>query len=201
MASDTRDPTSDIGVGGTVSGSAGTRYQAIDDYPDTVPTDYLTLGTTANSFITCGFSDFAVPAGATNISVDVLYYDAEPVNGTNSSAGRIRVNATYYDSATHNPSGTTYTQRTKSWATNPAGGNWTVDQVNNVGGTGLNAFGVIGPDSNPVWRLSSVQLRVNYTPANTPVTPSVGNLSADGTYFDGMRYVGYRIKPPSMVRI
>jgi hypothetical protein len=162
------NPTSDITTGGTVSGSSPTRYQAVDDYPDTTPTDYLQFGTTANSFATFAFPNFEIPTGSTSISVDVLYYDAEPANGTNSSAGRIRVNATNYDSATHNPSGTTYTSRTKSWATNPAGGSWTVAQVNNVGGTGLNGFGVIGPDSNPAWRSSSIQLRVNYTPPAGP---------------------------------
>ena len=163
-ATDFRNPTGDGIVAGTVSGSAGTRYQAVDDYPDTTPTDYLQLGTTANSEITMTFPVFTIPVGATAITVDVLYYDAEPVSGTNTSAGRIRVGTTQYSSATHNPSGTTYTSRTKSWATNPAGGNWTVDQVNSTGANNLVQFGVIGPDSNPAWRFSSVRAVVNFTP-------------------------------------
>lgn len=180
MAQQTRAPTSNIGTGGTVAYSSGTSaFALVNDYPDTADplTSYVTLGTTASSFFTCGFSNFTVPAGSTINWVEVQYYDEEPSTGTNASAGRIRVNATYYDSATHNPS-TTTTQRLKRWTTNPAGGSWTVDQVNNVGGTGLNAFGVIGPDSNPIHRVGAMQIVVDYTP---PTTTIAGDKNTDTT--------------------
>lgn len=168
MATQAQSPTSDEAVAGTWTGTAGTRYQAVDDYPDTVPTDYLAHGTAAGS-LTFGFSAFAIPPGATGISVAVRYYDAEPANGSNQSASRIKVGGTYYNSATHNPSGTTYTTRTDTWATNPKTvAAWTVDDVNGVGANALQAFGFYSGDANPVYRVSCVQLEVTYTPA--PVT-------------------------------
>jgi hypothetical protein len=185
-ASDTRNPTGDGIVAGTVSGSSPTRYQAVDDYPDTTPTDYLQFGTTANSEHTFTFTALTIPAGSTSISVDVLYYDAEPANGTNSSAGRLRVGGTQYSSATHNPSGTTYTSRTKSWATNPKSTvAWTVDDVNGVGTNALQQFGMIGPDSNPAWRVSSVQLKVNYTPPANSGFQTSSPTGRHGATMDG----------------
>lgn len=166
MATDTRAPTSDFATGGTVAYSSGsTGYNLVNDYPDTADplTSYVTLGTTANSFIVFNFTAFSIPTGSTINSVVVEFTDEEPSSGVNSVAARLRVNGTYYDSATHNPS-TTTTARTKTWLTNPVGGGWTVDDVNGTGANPLQNFGVIGPDSNPVWRLGSIQLVVNYTP-------------------------------------
>ena len=62
MATQTRNPTSDEAASGTLSGSAGTRWGLVDDYPDTTGADVLTFGTTAAS-ITFGFLyDGASPA-------------------------------------------------------------------------------------------------------------------------------------------
>ena len=173
MAQLTRDPTSDITTGGTATKTGLTYYGSVSTYPNTSDplTSYVQLGTTADSFFTCGFSNFDVPAGSLINWVEVQYYDEEPSSGNNSSTGRIRVNTTYYDHGTTHNVSTTTTARTKRWTTNPAGGNWTVAVVNNDGGTGLNAMGVIGPDSNPIHRVGAIQLVVDYNP---PQTISVG---------------------------
>jgi len=173
---DYRSPTSDFATGGTIGYSSGTTgYNLVNDYPDTADplTSYVQLGTTANSFIAFNFSAFTVPTGSTGISVGVDYYDEEASSGANTSVGRLRVGGTYYDSATHNPA-TTTTQRTKTWATNPrTAANWTVAEVNGTDGTNpLQNFGVIGPDSNPAWRLGAIRISVTYTAPDQTFTPS-----------------------------
>lgn len=163
MATQTRAPTSDEAATGTLSGSAGSRWTLLDDHPDTTGADVLTFGTTTAQ-ITFGYSAFTVPAGSTSISVQVLYYDGEASTGANNCGGRLKVGASYFNAATHNPAGTTYTSRSDNWATNPAtSAAWTVDQVNGVGANALAAFGIGSTDSSPTFRVSSVQLQVTYT--------------------------------------
>lgn len=186
MAQKTRAPTSDFGTGGTIAYSSGsTGYTLVNDYPDTADplTSYVTLGTTANSFIAFGFSAFDVPTAGTSItSVVVDFTDEEAATGVNTATARIRVNGTYYDNASnHNPS-TTTTTRSYSWTTNPAtGAAWTVADVNGTGTNPLQAFGVIGADSNPTWRIGSIRLAVNYNDAQT-LTPSLADDSTDTFY-------------------
>ena len=168
MATQTRAPTSDNSTAGTVAYSSGTTgYNLVNDYPDTADplTSYVTLGTTANSAILFNFSAFTLPATAHSISVAVQYYDEEPSSGANTSDARILVGGTQYSSGTtHNPS-TTTTARSKTFANNPkTGAAWTYQQINGTDGTNdLQAFGVIGPDSNPVWRLGAIQCVVTYS--------------------------------------
>jgi hypothetical protein len=188
MTQQTRAPTGNVGTGGTVGYSSGTSAFALtNDYPDTADplTSYVQLGTTANSFFTCSFSNFTVPTDVTINFVEVQYTDEEPSTGTNSSCARIRVNSTYYDkTSTTNAPSTTTTTRTGTnnrWTTNPATSQaWTVAVVNNDGGTGLNAFGVLGPDSNPVFRVGSIQLVVDYTLAPIARPTDVGALTITG---------------------
>lgn len=163
MATATRAPTSDEAASGTWSGSAGSRFGLVDDYPDTGGADILTGGTTA-AVITFGFSAFAIPAGSSGISVQVQYHDGEAANGSNNCGGRIKVGGSYFNAATHNPSGTGYTSRSDNWATNPKTASaWTVDDVNGVGANALQAFGLNSTDSNPTWRFSGIRLQVTYT--------------------------------------
>jgi hypothetical protein len=168
----TRDPTSDEAVSGTWSGSAGSRWTLVDDYPSASSADALTHGTTAGN-ITFGYSVFAIPAGSINISVQVLYYDGEASNGANNIGGRLKVGGNYYNAATHNPSGTGGTSRSDNWATNPkTSAAWTVDDINGVGTNALQAFGLVSTDANPTCWCSSIRLQVTYDP------PSEGSLTA-----------------------
>ena len=171
MATQNRAPTSDEAASGTWSGAAGSRWQLVDDYPSTSSADALTGGTAAAA-ITFGFSAFAIPAGSTGISVQVRYADGEAANGANNCGGRLKVGGSYFNAATHNPSGTAGTLREDSWATNPkTGAAWTVDDINGIGANALQAFGINSTDSNPTFFVASVELQVTYSP------PVSGSLS------------------------
>jgi hypothetical protein len=186
MTTITRAPTSDTGTAGDVAYSSGsTGYTLVNDHPDSADplTTYVQLGTTANSAIWFGFASFSVPTGATVNSIVVNYYDEEPSNGQNQAAARLLVGGTHYAATTHQVA-TTTTSRTDTWTTNPdTSSAWTVDQVNGTGANNLTAFGVIGTDSNPVWRLGSIEIVVDYdmvasvTPTQITSTTTFGTAS------------------------
>lgn len=177
MATVSRAPVSDEAAAGTWTGSAGTRYTLVDDYPDTTPTDWLRHGTTAGN-ITFGFTAFAIPAGSAAITVQVRYYDKDVSSGNNNLAGRLKVGGNYYGAASHNPT-TTLTARSDNWATNPKTTvAWTVDDINGVGVNALQAFGVVSTDASPQMDISSIEVQVTYTP---PVTADMAVTSPNAT--------------------
>lgn len=169
MATQTRNPTSDVSFTGTWS--AAPRWSAVDDYPDSgnPVADSITHGTTAGEGL-FGFSAFSVPAGSTGISVQVKYWVFKNGSQSCNIKARIRCNdTTGRDFGTsHNPGNgnaniTSYTD--DYGANNPKTGSaWTVDDVNGVGTNGLTAFGVVSTDANPTLTLSCIQLQVTYTP-------------------------------------
>lgn len=161
---DSQNPTSDEAVSGTWTGTAGSRYTLVDDYPDSTGVDYLTHGTTAGN-LTFGYSAFSIPAGSTSISVQVLYYDKKNAAQADNIGGRLKVGGNYYNAATHNPTNGTWVQRTDDWATNPkSGADWTVDDVNGAGANALQAFGWNSTDASPTISVSSILLQATYTP-------------------------------------
>lgn len=163
MPTQNRAPISDFDVAGTWSGAVGSRYTLVSDYPDTTGANFLAHGTAAGN-IAFGFASFAIPANAFAISVQVRYYDAEPSNGSNNLAGRLRVGGTYYPAASHNPAGATYTARSDNWAVNPQTGvAWTVPQINGIGANALQNFGLVSTDANPIIRISSIELQVTFS--------------------------------------
>jgi hypothetical protein len=163
VAEDTRNPTSDENVTGTWTGTAGSRWQVVDDYPDSTGADFITCS--ANGVITFGFSAFNVPAGSTGITVFVDYYDIKNGGGASAAGARLKCGASYFNASTHNPSNGTWVQRTDTFANNPAtAAAWTVDQVNGVGANALTAFGLNVSDASPSVGLSSIRVRVQYTP-------------------------------------
>ena len=174
MAEQTRSPTADRTATGTWSGSAGSRYTLVDDYPDDTPNDVLNCS--AAGYITFTFPAFTIPAGATSISVSVRYYDRVTSAGTAAAAARLDIGASSsYNATTHAPA-TTLTQRTDTWANNPRGGApWTVTEVNGTAINYLRAVGFYLSDASPSVDFSSVQLVVTYTPANWTLT--VNNAS------------------------
>lgn len=178
MSSFFRDPTSDISVSGTWSGTTNNRYTLVDDYPSTSTSDELLHGTTAGGIL-FGFSAFSVPSGRTINAVRINYYDREATNGQNNFGGRIRVGGTEYNASTHNP-GTTVTLRTDSWTTNPKTGvAWTVDDVNGVGANAIDAFGFNSTDANPQVSVISAQLEVDYNEIYT-ITADTRSYSFTG---------------------
>ena len=173
MATKTRNPTGDGTFSGTWTGSAGSRWQSVDDHPDSSGADKLTHGTTAGRS-TFTFTAFDVPTGSVVNSVQVLYYDQKTGSQAASWGAFLRVNAT--DRATndaHNPANLVWTLRTATYSTNPAtSAAWTVDDVNGVGSNPLQGFGTIATDASPTCELASIQLLVDYTP------PASGTLTA-----------------------
>ena len=173
MATKTRNPTSEVSITGTWSGTS--RHLIVDDYPDSAnpAADVTTCSAVGEALF--GFTAFDVPAGSTSISVQGLYYDFKNGSAASAISARIRCNdTTGRDVATHNPSNgnANIASRSDNYATNPkSGAAWTVDDVNGVGTNGLTAFGVRVSDASPSVALSSVQLQVTYTP------PITGDLS------------------------
>lgn len=171
MATQTRNPTSEVAVTGTWSGTS--RHAILDDHPDSGnPATDVTTCSAAGALV-MGFSAFTVPANSTSISVQVLYYDFK--NGSQSSAAGscLRCNDTTNrnSASTHNPGNgnANIALRTDDYTTNPKSGQaWTVDDVNGVGTNGLTAFGVRVTDASPTVAFSSAQLQVTYTPPSTP---------------------------------
>jgi hypothetical protein len=173
VATKTRNPTGDGTFSGTWTGSAGSRWQSVDDHPDSTGADKLTHGTTAGRG-TFTFTAFDVPTGSVITNVQVLYYDQKTGSQASSWGAFLRVNAV--DQATndaHNPANLVWTLRTATYTNNPAtGAAWTVNDVNGSGTQPLQGFGVIATDASPTCELASIQLVVNYTP------PASGTLTA-----------------------
>lgn len=185
-ATDSRNPTSDEAVAGTWTGTAGSRYTLVDDYPDASGADYLEHGTTAGN-ITFGFAALTVPTGSSISSVAVLYYDQKSGPQNCNIGARLKVGGNYYNATTHNPANGAWTQRTDTWTTNPkSGAAWTVNDVNGVGANALQAFGWVSTDANPTIRLSSVLLQVTYTPPGgrraQTIVVSLGPLRLGGGF-------------------
>jgi hypothetical protein len=177
-ATKTRNPTSEVAVTGTWSGA--NRHLLVDDHPDTTGADKTTCS--AAGVMALGFSAFDVPAGATSISVQVLYYDSKNGSQSCNCGALIRCNDTTNRLATgHNPANATFTSRSDNYATNPkSAAAWTVNDVNGVGTNGLTAFGISVTDASPTIDIASVQLQVTYT-MNYPLTGDGGSYSVSGT--------------------
>lgn len=174
-----RPPTSDITRTGTWTGSAGSRYTAVDDFPDT--STGLTVGT-VYGVLTFGFAPFSIPDESTINSVQVDYYARSTGSSANNMASRIVVGGSSYDSAYIDPP-TGITLYTKTWETNPKTGiEWTVDDVNNVSANKITQFGFSSLDANPTIFVSSIQLSVSYTPPTTEAYgPLIGSTSGTAT--------------------
>jgi hypothetical protein len=182
MATDTRNPTGDdaASIVGTISGTPGSRYTLVNDYPDTGGgRTTLTIGADAigGGTILFTFTAFTVPSGSTSISIDVLYHDEDAVSGTNAAAARLQLSGSPYTAGEHDPG--TFTARTDSWATNPAtSAAWTAAEVN-----AIERFGWRCRDDNPGIKFSDIQLKVTYTP---PIKSINGLLKASIKSVNGL---------------
>ena len=157
-----RTPISDDAVTGTWTGSTGTRYTLVDDYPDG-STDNTTCS--AVGALTLGISAPSIPSNATITNVQIQYWDQKTASQSCTIGGRVKVNGTYYNYATtHNPS-TTATARADIMTNSPATSTtWTVNEVNNITAVGVNVT-----DASPTINLWSIRFVVTYTvpPART----------------------------------
>jgi hypothetical protein len=171
MATQTRNPTSEVAVTSTWSGTS--RHLLLDDHPDSAnPAADVTTCSGAGALV-MGFSAFTIPANSTSLSVQVLYYDFKNGSQASAAGSLLRCNDTTNrnSAATHNPGNgnANIALRTDDYTTNPkSAAAWTVDEVNGVGTNGLTAFGVRVTDASPTVAFSSAQLQVTYTPPSTP---------------------------------
>lgn len=168
MAEITRSPTSDINVVGAWSGTAGSRYQNVDDYPDTGDTDRLNLQNAGGGSISFGFAAPSVPGGSVINSVKVRYHDYKAGAGAVSMGGRVRVGGVGYNHVTlHDAVNGVVTAREDVWTTNPAtAAAWTLDDVNGTGANPLQGFGIGATDADPAIRFTGIQLAVDYSTAS-----------------------------------
>lgn len=177
-----RNPTSDIGANGTWTGSFGTRYQSVDDHPDTTGADVLTHGTAAGN-ISFGFTAFDVPATTTGIErVSVVAYMKKNSAAAVAIGGRIRVAGVNYVTAEVDLT-EEYALYRFSYTTNPnTTVAWTRDDVNGVSATDLEVFGLTCSDANPTIALASIQLEVQYCMPDDPkeAIPGTGTITLTG---------------------
>jgi hypothetical protein len=161
----TRPPVADSSVSGTWSGSAGTRYTLVDDFPDTAPNDVLTAASNGAYHLFL-FNAFDVPAGSTDISVQVMYHVRNDASEDSTIRARLYVDGnTYNYSGINIVSGTNPQQFTDTWSTNPKTGvAWTVGDVNGTSSEPLTRFGLTCPDAAPDVDVTGIQLQVTYTP-------------------------------------
>lgn len=165
----TRVPTNDDTVSGTWTGTAGSRYTVVNDYPDTE--DYLSHGYTSG-YITFGYETINnVPPDATNISVSVKYYERKGTGTTCTSAARLVVGGAAYNASTHVVGYTGFELKTDTWATNPKTSSaWTSDDINGVGSNALSKIGWYSTDANPYIYYASMQLEITYDSETGPIT-------------------------------
>jgi len=138
----------------------------VDDYPDATDTDYVNwhTNTTSGNALKLGFAPFAIPVGATGITVYVdTYARAVAASNCNIIEG-LGVGGNIYSGTTHTTNSTSYTAFSSTWANNPkTGAPWTVDDINGIGANALAYFGFYSSDASPdVW-IASCQIRVTWS--------------------------------------
>jgi hypothetical protein len=167
-----RVPTSDESVAGDWSGSAGSRYTLVEDWPEFPPATYLQHGTAAGN-ICFGFSPFYIPAGRTIYCVNLWASYKEPVSGGNNFRGRLKVGGSYYNNDydyAQSPDTTWRIQWPQRWPVNPKTGvAWTIDDINGAGANALEAFGINSTDANPLFYIGDVVLEVIFSDPSTVV--------------------------------
>lgn len=161
MATQERNPTSDISATGTWSGSSGSRYTLVDDYPDTTA-DKLTLTGFSGGRIIFGTSAFTVPAGSVIERVEVEYYDSTTAQMKNTVGASLRISGNNYDATDHNLL-VSPASRSDVWIQNPDTNlAWDVSTVNAIQG-----FGFVSTAGNPDVSILSARIKVTYTPPST----------------------------------
>jgi predicted CXXCH cytochrome family protein len=156
-----RYPISDLQTGSWAEGVAGAdgdtaRWNEVDDVWNT-PDDAATYinGTNTTEY-RAGITAPSIPAGATNITVDLVWRGRDGTSNTNTVFSRLLYDGTWSSAATKNPT-TTWTTYTDTWATAPGGAAWTPANVALITGLGVDASG-----TGPNW-VTQMYVRVNYT--------------------------------------
>ena len=192
-ATQVRSPTGDNSQTGTwavVPASPTTFYDKVDEYPtpdDSTTYIYctaLSAGSARNIF---NFTAFTVPSGAVVSSLEITYRHRGSGGGNYKIGPSLRVGgSTFETDATFNQNSWGITT-TSSYTTNPAGGAWTVDDINGTGIKPLQAFGVYSTDVTPNPYVTQVYAKVYYNVAPATTTPA-----SITQYTDGSGYVSFQ---------
>ncbi len=189
-ASQTRRPNADGEFRGTWTKEPSTAthfYECVDESLQD-DSDYITgtATTSGSARYLFGFPAFDIPSGATITNLTVYAATDQVSSGGNTIAMGIRVNGANYNSTPQEVySG--WEIHSFTWTSNPAGGGWTVDQINGVvSATELQQFGVYSDDLDPDVRVSWVYAVVSYTvPANWNLPQTVTVTGVDDSDDDG----------------
>lgn len=189
MATQVRYATSDWAtiVGSWSYSTGATYFGCIDEVGTPNDADYVTglTLTSSHARLMFGFSVFSIPAGSTAISVTVRVRAMNVASSACNIGAALRINGVNYDAAGRDPSDSpTITDYDDTWATNPAGGDWTVDQINNAGGTGLQYFGLHSGDLTPDVNVYQCYITVTYTYTPDPTTVNLDALTLSGSVPD-----------------
>lgn len=158
-----RDPTGDFYASGDWIPPSGPFWSLVNDYPDDTGASYIENGPSAGSVL-MSYANPAIPADATNISVTVMWYDRKTSTAAAGARPGAMIAGNTYFLAGHDPSYTTWTARSYTFATNPrTGAAWTPAQVNGTYPNNLQALGCMNNDARPSIRFSSFRFRFTYT--------------------------------------
>ena len=140
-------------------------WDDVDEYP--TPDDATTFMTGVTNGYMLFTSTQTVPAAATNIDVIVYYRARDAVDGVNVVSSALRVGGMDYvdTDAGNNPPITTAAWQTFSYnyTTNPNSlAEWTADDINGVGASALQQFGVEGDDLNPDANVTQCYMVITY---------------------------------------
>lgn len=195
MAVESRAPTSDEAVSGTWTGTAGSRYTLVDDFPDTGAADSLVVSTASGGNLTFGFSAFSIASDKVIVKVEVCYRNYKGGANPNAIGGRLKIGGTYYNAATHSPpngSGNMVLHQ-DTWTTNPATGSaWTPAEVN-----AIQAFGWTCTDGAPAITLPDIQLEVSYADIGGTTSSTLAPATVFATGFAVFGSASLNIDPTS----
>jgi hypothetical protein len=166
----TRVPTADTGGDSSGTWTSAPLYSKVDETTP-VDTDYIVGSSSSGGGRRLfPFASFAIQAGdaVNRLTVYDRVRDDSSSSSSNDIRPSIRVNGTPYWGNSNNPDNS-FTTESYSWATNPAGGAWTVDQINGVtSATELQLFGVYSSDLSPGVRVSMIYAEVDCTATRMP---------------------------------
>ncbi|MEK7353809.1 MAG: hypothetical protein AABZ77_04810 [Chloroflexota bacterium] len=163
-----KSPTANANITANWTFTGGTSFWGV--IADSANTSFMTGVTNTGGEATFNFTAFTVPAGSTNITLNVVFLFRSATTGNaNRGYATVRVGNNYTDAPARTPntsSGAILVQK-ETWTTNPnTGANWSVDQINGVGTNALIAFGVGSTDFNPDVNFYEVKAWVTYDAAD-----------------------------------
>jgi hypothetical protein len=147
-------PIADYSTAGTWTGTVNSRYQLINDFPDSSST-YLTHGTSAGNIL-FEKAPINLPTNYVIQSVVVKFYAQKTTASTANIRGYISNGTNTVSGTSVNPSSSSGQLIQHTFTTAPDGSAWTQENFNSM------YFGVSSSDANPTIRIYSVVIAITY---------------------------------------